>query len=366
METDRGIRPEITALTRAEVTPAFAQRLAQLDNAAADDRGLAPRTSAEWLGRISGPRDTEHTLLPRRRHERPEPEPMVWLVRHVPQHPEHPRHPEHPADSPVPEPEPLTPAEAIGYASLLPVPGQPHAAAVQVAVLPAQRRAGLGSRLLRCALQHARTHGLSELRAVAWHEAEGEAFLQAHGFAEAHQRHAVRRLDLSRSAERRQRMAADVAPYGVGYELSRVAGPAADDLVAELALLLDDAEPAGRWTRRLVYDMENRLLARGTVYRVLARHGDTGRLAGMTTLYVAPDTPDFARHEELVVAPAHRGHRLGLLMMLDMVAWLAEVEPRVGVTQGRHVADSTRLIGINDRLGSRVAGREVGYRRELD
>ena len=55
----------------------------------------------------------------------------------------------------------------------------------------------------------------------------------------------------------------------------------------------------------------------------------TGELAGLTELSVDPDHPSWGHQELTVVARAHRGHRLGLLLKAAMLELLLEREPQL-------------------------------------
>src|SRR5262249_58423149 len=79
-----------------------------------------------------------------------------------------------------------------------------------------------------------------------------------------------------------------------------------------------------------------------------------GELVAITQLHVDPQTPDWGGQELTVVARAHRGHRLGLLVKVAMLELLAGREPRLErVVTGN--ADSNKyMIAINAELGYRV------------
>jgi GNAT superfamily N-acetyltransferase len=200
-------------------------------------------------------------------------------------------------------------------------------------VRPDQRRTGLGTALLDAVLADGAPH--RRLTAAVWEESDGEAFLRARGFAPTPtQPYAVRRLDLPRTRTRRQRLAEDAEPLGASYQFVRVAGDVPEE------------DPPGM-----------------TSYVIHARHRITGAEAGRAELTVADDTPTAAVQGELFVVEEHRGHRLGMLMELELLRWLDADRPGVQALQLRHGLDNTHAIALADRLGSRVAGIVVELAR---
>ena len=66
---------------------------------------------------------------------------------------------------------------------------------------------------------------------------------------------------------------------------------------------------------------ETRQLGQGhRLFRVFARHRETGELAGHTVVVVDGERPQLAEQHDTSVVRAHRGHRLGLLLKTDMNA----------------------------------------------
>ena len=64
-------------------------------------------------------------------------------------------------------------------------------------------------------------------------------------------------------------------------------------------------------------------------YSVAVRHEATGELAGLTEFSVDPADPEWGHQELTVVTQANRGHRLGLLIKVAMLEWLAQREPQL-------------------------------------
>ena len=106
----------------------------------------------------------------------------------------------------------------------------------------------------------------------------------------------------------------------------------------------------------LLRDIETAREGRGDrLYRVVARHRGTGVLGGHTDGRVdRPRRPTWAFQGDTAVARDHRGHRLGLLLKIEMMAWLAEAEPQVELVETWNQADNTHMIAVNEALGYRL------------
>ena len=60
---------------------------------------------------------------------------------------------------------------------------------------------------------------------------------------------------------------------------------------------------------------------------------------------------------------AHRGRRLGLLLKIDMMRWLAEAEPQLEVLETWNNADNRFMISVNELLGYRLSATYATYER---
>jgi hypothetical protein len=98
--------------------------------------------------------------------------------------------------------------------------------------------------------------------------------------------------------------------------------------------------------------------ARGyRVHRVVARHRDTGELAGHTVVAVDSARPHLGYQHDTTVVQAHRGHRLGLLLKADMNLWLAESEPALRTVDTWNAESNDHMIAVNEALHYRWMGR---------
>jgi hypothetical protein len=105
---------------------------------------------------------------------------------------------------------------------------------------------------------------------------------------------------------------------------------------------------------------EETQLVRGyRLHRVLARHRETGELAGHTVVAVDSVRPHIGHQHDTTVVRSHRGHRLGLLMKSDMNLWLAESEPGLRTVDTWNAESNDHMIEVNETLRYRWMGRGI-------
>lgn len=250
-----------------------------------------------------------------------------------------------------------------------------HLGVVEVCVDPEHRRSGLGRELFEAGVRRVREHGRRLLLCRCYDVPGAVAFAKAMSLEPAHEevlrRQDLTRLDwhhLDREYQRAARLAAD-------YELVRMPGPVPDDLLDDVAAMtaaINDA-PTGSldiedevFSGERIRAFEAAARARGgRDYRVVARHLGTGALAGHTMVEVAADSPWDGGQLDTSVLPAHRGHRLGLLLKLDMLYWLREAEPQLRSILTGNAADNSHMILVNEALGYQVVTRTLTWQRHL-
>ena len=162
----------------------------------------------------------------------------------------------------------------------------------------------------------------------------------------------------------------EAEPHAREYELVRLAGPLPTELMeayVDTVSAINDAPLDDLEIDDEVYDADRvrayeqaQLVSGHRLYRVLARHRDTGAVAGHTVVAVETERPHLGDQHDTTVVGAHRGHRLGLLLKADMMRWLREVEPALGRVTTQNAASNAHMIAVNERLGYRVMGRSVG------
>lgn len=259
----------------------------------------------------------------------------------------------------------------------LPVRDNRHLVWAEITVRPGLRRRGHGTAMLQEVLRRTREAGRTTVWLGAAEDDPGPAqFLTGAGFRYA-----------SHDARRRQRLA-DVDPAVVArlraeaeaaatdYRLERLTPPLSEELMSEVAVVaesLNDAPMGDLTFEREVFDLglmkdvEAARVGRGDrLYRVVARHRRTGELGGHTVVVTTPLRPAWGMQGDTAVARQHRGHRLGLLLKIEMMAWLAEVEPQLEEIETFNQADNGYMISVNEALGYRLDRVFAMYERRLD
>jgi GNAT superfamily N-acetyltransferase len=251
----------------------------------------------------------------------------------------------------------------------------PHLAWTGLVVHPEDRRRGHGSAMLHHLRDEARALGRSSLGIDAW-DAEGPlAFAARHGFerksAAINRRQFLDQIDEGVI----QRMYDEATQLAASYELVRLVGrtpPEMLEAVAEMAASINDAPTDDLDIEDEVFPPERvsayeevAIARKQRFYRMLARHRDTGELAGHTVVAVEEERPAIGHQHDTTVVRAHRGHRLGLLLKAGMLLWLAELEPQLATIDTWNAESNDHMIAVNEQLGYRVLGRGVQFQRGI-
>ncbi|MDP3892935.1 GNAT family N-acetyltransferase [Nocardioides sp.] len=250
-----------------------------------------------------------------------------------------------------------------------------HLAWLEVSVHPDHRRRGLGSEILAELLTRASAEGRTSVGIDGWESDSTRAFAASHGF------------DLKAVEVMRRQVMADVewprvtslheaARVAAGdYELVRRVGRTPEEELPSLAVMTaaindaptDDLDIEDEvFTPTRIQDYESAQLGRGReLLRVLARHRDTGELAGQTVVVVEQERPELGEQHDTSVVAKHRGHRLGLLLKTEMLGWLRETQPRLVSLDTWNAESNDHMIAVNEQLGYRVVGRSLAFQRSL-
>ena len=226
----------------------------------------------------------------------------------------------------------------------------------RVIVDEAHRRRGIGTALLRELVADAREQGRSTL---AYEQvrigSEGEHWARAVGFASTQ----LRQWQMLHVSE------VDPAlwdvPVPVGFRLVRWDDAAPDDLVAAFAAArnaIADA-PHGNsslrdpeWTVERIRQSEADVRAAREVARfVVAVHEETGAIAAITGMLLAPDRVDLCWQRDTAVVEAYRGRGLGRVVKAAMMRWLAADIPELGKVITNTAAENAYMIRVNEQIG---------------
>jgi GNAT superfamily N-acetyltransferase len=248
----------------------------------------------------------------------------------------------------------------------LPTRDNLHLVWASIWVHPDHRRHGHGSVIMNEALRIAREAGRSTIWVGTAEDDHGaRRFVEQFGFKyashDARRRQVLAEIDQS-EIERLSEIAEAAAS---DYCLERMRPPIPDKVLSELVEVtaaINDA-PMGELTYedekfdlQRLRDLETAARGRGDrVYRVIARHRDTGEVGGHTVVLTHPLQPEVGGQGDTAVARHHRGHRLGLLLKIDMLRWLAEVEPQLKIIETWNNVDNSFMINVNEALGYRLS-----------
>lgn len=250
-----------------------------------------------------------------------------------------------------------------------------HLAGVHVVVEPTERRQGLGRGLFEAGVDRVRAEGRRLVLADSFDEPAGIGFAKAMGLDRAsesvHRRQDLLALDWAR-LDREYAAALDRAR---GYELLRVPGAVPEEMMAHIVRMtaaINDAPTDDLDIEDEVFSPERirafevAAAAHGRrLYRVVARERDTGVLAGHTVVAVDRERPGYGLQYDTSVLRAHRGHRLGLLLKIEMLRWLAVEEPQVRTISTDNAASNAFMIHVNEVLGYQVVGKVIEWQRHL-
>lgn len=248
---------------------------------------------------------------------------------------------------------------------------------------PDHRRRGHGSRMLEHLETIARGHGRTVLNAeAAWpYDAPadgtgtaGAEFLRARGFTLGLV-DVMRSLDLPADSALLERLAADAAPHHAAYELRSFVGRVPDELATGWAELVSglvvEAPTGGLERERESADVaelrrhEDLVEAQGrTKYNTVALAPD-GTVVAYTDLAVTRHDPANAFQWGTLVAPAHRGHRLGLAVKVANLRLFQSV-PQVATRLRTWNAEvNAHMVAVNEALGFRPVERLGEFQRRL-
>lgn len=250
-----------------------------------------------------------------------------------------------------------------------------HSGRIDVTVDPLARRRGVGRALFDIGVDRLRDEGRSLVLVDCFDRPGNVAFCTAMSLDRASVED-KRRQDLSRldwSALESEFVAAE--RRAAGYELEKLTGSTPEALVADVVRLTaaindaptDDLDVEDEvFTAERLRAFEAAQAARGRrIYRLVARERGGGELAGHTVVGVDADRPGLAEQYDTSVHRVHRGHRLGVLLKIGMLRWLADEEPQLRTLDTWNAASNTHMVAVNELLGYSVVDRGIGWQRHL-
>ncbi|XVU26471.1 GNAT family N-acetyltransferase [Actinoplanes sp. CA-054009] len=256
----------------------------------------------------------------------------------------------------------------LGVASLRLPPDGGHAD-LELDVHPAERRGGVGSRLLESVVAAADVQrGLrSVLTQPVGEGSDGDRFCAARGLRLV-LRLTYTRLDLTLPEVA---AVADVA----GYRLIHWEGMVADGLAETFArsrsamddMPMDDADytpdPWDVGRLRAVADAVSR---RGEILCVTAAQSEDGEIVGFTELVVPGDGTGDGQHYGTGVLPGHRGRGLARWMKAAQIGRVRARFPELAGLLADTADSNAAMRRVNDFLGYAFSHRSLIYQYDLD
>ncbi|HEY7045317.1 MAG TPA: GNAT family N-acetyltransferase [Nocardioidaceae bacterium] len=234
---------------------------------------------------------------------------------------------------------------------------------------------GIGTALLDAQAGFAREQGRTMLLTFCLRDKPAHALLTSYGFevgqSQAQRRLYPRELDYGRI----QTLADDAAAKAGGYELVRLDGPAPDDWLDELVNIFEAINDAPNDDIEITPDVfsverirqyESAMSHRRShLYRLMARHRDSGEWAGHTILCVDELRPGMAFQEDTTVVARHRGHRLGMWLKATMLLWMRDLGVDLETIDTWNAESNAHMIAVNDELGCIVNARGLALQLHL-
>ncbi|CAN5658966.1 GNAT family N-acetyltransferase [soil metagenome] len=254
-------------------------------------------------------------------------------------------------------------------------------AGAAIAVVPAHRGRGYGRQLGATLLDLVRAEGRHRVMAEVHELLSGEPTPGARFAAAMGARRALletgRRLRLAEVEEATyDALMADAERHAAGYTLLQWLGPTPEAHLADMAELSarmsTDAPMEDLDWEPEVFDADRvrgrdaACAARGMRrYTTAVRHEQSGALVGFTTLICFATIDWYADQWETIVAPEHRGHRLGTLIKVANLRWTREHEPALTVVDTWNAESNRPMVAVNEAMGFRPLDRWVEWQLEL-
>ena len=260
-----------------------------------------------------------------------------------------------------------------GYLLRLPEKENEARARCILIVAPAHRRRGIGTALLKHCAEQARRAGRSWLRSDVRDDSAGAGFAAAIG-ARGGIAEVSRVLDLDSALPERLAILRSAAqPHAAGYTLMSWSGATPDSHIDRVVRLHNAMSDAPRdegvdpviWDADRVRKADQKGIESGLhSHSVVACHDASGEFAALTEIILDRGTPEWGFQGITVVLPKYRGHRLGLLVKIEMLGLLVGKAPEVRRIFTDNAGSNEHMIAINEQLGFQI--KDVTRSWELD
>lgn len=236
-------------------------------------------------------------------------------------------------------------------------------------VHPQYRRTGIGTALYQHVKQRAVALGRNKIiigvaeptpGGCADTNDAGTAFVERMGMDRGQLEYRSRLDIATMDSDRWHSLHSEAKSHATEYETVTWWDRADDSVARDMAMLENhlendipngELEPAeydvARW--RELEDMDAKRLR--TVYYAAARHKPTGTLVAYTGFLLPKHPRTHAWQITTVVAPEHRGRRLGLLVKLANIQHAKSLEPELSFVDTTNADSNAHMIAVNDALG---------------
>jgi mycothiol synthase len=252
-----------------------------------------------------------------------------------------------------------------------------HLLDVDLGVLPAHRREGIGTALLEHVLRVAGEIGRTKLTAQSVDlVVDGERFAKRVG-AQLGMEQGSNRLVLADVDRDRVRRWIEQGPIRAeGYSLVAVDGRYPDDLVDQIVDLsavmntaprddldMEDERPTVEQARQWE---ETHLHTGIERWYLAARHDSSGRLVGWTEVGWWPTIPTIVWQWGTGVRPEHRGHALGKWLKAVMLERVLDERRQAKDIRTTNADSNDAMLGINHALGFRKYHTNLWWQLDVE
>ncbi|MEU1585710.1 GNAT family N-acetyltransferase [Micromonospora sp. NPDC005710] len=229
---------------------------------------------------------------------------------------------------------------------------------LEVLVHPSVRRTGLGRDLVLRAARRVYQEGFRSIGVEVVGDTPAVGFYESLGF---NREYVETRSVLDLTAVDWAELSEMATGIGAGYQLEFFPGGPPDDLIEAYARAkaevrdVDDGElrPSSYDPERL-RDSLDTLHRRGMKpYIVLARHEQSGEVAGLTEVVVPAQHPTRADQYDTIVAQDHRGYGIDRAIKARMLLELRSAEPELVEVQTWNAQANEAMLKVNAELGYR-------------
>ena len=249
---------------------------------------------------------------------------------------------------------------------LVPVHENLHTCSLNVYVVPARRREGIGSRLVAHVEEKAAALGRTTLQSEGYvppgETGPAELFAAARGY-EVASREGFKELTLVDYESRRTALVAGVGDAADAYEIVTFDTVCPEEHIASFGRLLGmliSEIPLGEldledseWTPERLRAAERRCVGIGRHILTALAIAPDGSVAGASDVRINEADPSHGQIGITLVDPAHRGHRLGMALKLATHDLAVATYPECASVDTCNAEVNEHMNAVNEAIGYR-------------